>query len=421
MTVTRQTADLSGDPPSNNLAIDSIRAGIAALIKADAALLVLLESVCESVDAVIPGCATGIALADASGTRISRIVGPGLPARHRTHLERQRLDFRSYNAAPVQSLSGEALGLVTIYPAQEAMTCPVNEHSIQQLAHFLAALIERARGLESIRRCEGLLSRARSELTHVARVASLGALTASIAHEVNQPLCGCVTNASTCVRILDALPLDLDGAREAARRTIRDAQRAAEVITRLRALFGKKGAPAESVNLSEAAQEVLALASGELSRNRVIVRTQLANNLPTVTGDRVQLQQVILNLILNALDAMSGVHHRPRHLLIKTQLDEADGASVLVKDTGVGLKPGDLEQFFEAFYTTKDDGMGIGLSVSRSIIQSHGGRLWGRPNDGAGATFCFSIPVAARAVKGHAARQACRPNPAEVLQVAQNA
>jgi signal transduction histidine kinase len=149
------------------------------------------------------------------------------------------------------------------------------------------------------------------------------------------------------------------------------------------------------------------------------VRTQLAKNLPAVTGDRVQLQQVILNLILNARDAMSGIHHRPRRLLIRTQVDAADGVRVLVKDAGIGLKPDDLEKFFAAFYTTKDDGMGVGLSVSRSIIESHRGRLWGRPNEGAGATFCFSIPVSPRAGSNHPARETCRANPAEVLRVAQ--
>ena len=183
----------------------------------------------------------------------------------------------------------------------------------------------------------------------------------------------------------------------------------------------KKGAPAECVNLNEAAQEVLVLAAGELRRHHVAVRTQLAKNLPTVTGDRVQLQQVILNLILNALDAMSGIRLRPRRLLLKTQVNAADGVRVLVKDAGIGLEPGDLERFFEAFYTTKDDGMGVGLSVSRSIIESHGGQIWGRPNEGAGATFCFSIPVTARAGWDQPVRKTRRSNPAEVLRVAQNA
>ena len=401
------------------MAFEQVKAGIATLIKADAALPVLLERVCEAVDAMNPGCATGIVLADTTGTRISRIVGPALPARYRGHLEKQRLDYRAHNASPLLSLAGETLGLVAIYPVRHANTYPAEEHFVQQLAQLLAALIERDRGRESARLAEKTLSKLRSELTHVARVASLGALTASIVHEVNQPLCSCITNASTCRRMLEDMPLDLEGARATTRRAIRDGQRAAEVITRLRALFGKKGAPAESVNLNEAAREVLALASGELRHHRVVVRTQLAKNLPAVTGDRVQLQQVILNLILNARDAMSGIHHRPRRLLIRTQVDAADGVRVLVKDAGIGLKPDDLEKFFAAFYTTKDDGMGVGLSVSRSIIESHRGRLWGRPNEGAGATFCFSIPVSPRAESNHPARETCRANPAEVLRVAQ--
>jgi C4-dicarboxylate-specific signal transduction histidine kinase len=247
---------------------------------------------------------------------------------------------------------------------------------------------------------EKALGKLRSELAHLARVTSLGALAASIAHEVNQPLCGCITNVSTCLRMLDEDPLDIDGARETARLAIRDGRRASEVITRLRALFGKKAATTESVNLNEAAREVMALASGELRRNRVVVRTQLTENLPTVVGDGVQLQQVILNLILNALDAMAGIHDRPRRLVIRTELEPGDRVRLIVKDSGIGFQRQDLEQLFEAFYTTKRDGMGIGLSVSRSIIESHHGCLWGRPNEDVGATFCFSIPIAAAIARG---------------------
>jgi signal transduction histidine kinase len=242
------------------------------------------------------------------------------------------------------------------------------------------------------RHTEEALAKLRAELVRTARVTSLGVLTAAITHEVNQPLAGIVTNASTCRRMLAVDPPDLEGARETARRTIRDAERASEVIKRLRALFYKKGATSESLDLNESTREVVALSLCELERNKVIVRMELADELPPVLGDRVQLQQVILNLFLNALDAMSGVNDRPKQLVIRTERDEEDRLRLSVRDTGVGLEPQGVDRLFDEFYTTKSDGMGIGLSVSRSIIESHKGRLWATPNDGPGATFSFSIP-----------------------------
>jgi signal transduction histidine kinase len=242
------------------------------------------------------------------------------------------------------------------------------------------------------RHTEEALAKLRAELARAARVTSLGVLTAAIAHEVNQPLAGIVTNASTCRRMLAVDPPDVEGARETARRTIRDAERASEVVKRLRALFCKKGATSESLDLNEVTREVVALSLGALEKKKVIVRTELAGDLPPVQGDRVQLQQVILNLFLNASDAMSGVDDRPRQLLIRTERDEEDRVRLSVRDTGVGFEPQRVDRLFDAFYTTKSSGMGIGLSVSRSIIESHKGRLWATPNDGPGATFSFSIP-----------------------------
>ena len=239
---------------------------------------------------------------------------------------------------------------------------------------------------------EEALDRARSELAHVSRVATMNALTASIAHEVSQPLAGIITNASTGLRMLDADPPDLEGARETARRTIRDGNRASDVITRLRALFSRKEFTLEPVDLNEAIREVLALSSGDLQRNRVIVQPELAEGLPSVVGDRVQLQQVILNLLLNGVEAMGDVDDRPRILLIRTE-DEAGGrARVTVRDTGIDVGTQNLDRCFDAFYTTKQGGMGIGLSVSRSIVERHRGRLWVEPNEGPGSTFVFSIP-----------------------------
>lgn len=242
------------------------------------------------------------------------------------------------------------------------------------------------------RHAEEALAQARSELAQVTRVTSLGVLTASIAHEVSQPLAGIVTNASTCARMLAAEPPNIEGARETARRTIRDGNRASEVITRLRDLFRGKDLIVESVDLTETTREVIALTVSELQRNRVILRPELDGNLPAVLADRVQLQQVILNLLRNASDAMVDIEDRPRELLIKTEPDGDDHVRLTVKDVGGGFVPQDMDKLFEAFHTTKKEGMGIGLSVSRSIIEHHNGRLWATLNEGPGATFSFSVP-----------------------------
>jgi signal transduction histidine kinase len=239
---------------------------------------------------------------------------------------------------------------------------------------------------------EQALVKAQSELADVVRVTALSTLTASIAHEVNQPLSGIITNASTCLRMLAADPPDLDGARETARRTIRDGNRASDVIARVRSLFAKKESATEAVDLNEVTREVMALSLSDLQRNRVAVQSELAEDLPTITGDRVQLQQVILNLLRNASDAMVDVHDRPRRLLIRTEREDDDRVRLSVRDAGVGVDPENMNRLLEAFYTTKEDGMGIGLSISRSIVERHHGRLWAEPNDGPGATFSFSIP-----------------------------
>ena len=250
---------------------------------------------------------------------------------------------------------------------------------------------------------EEALDRARSELARVARVTTMNALTASIAHEINQPLACLMTNASISLRRLNADPPNVDGARERVQLAISDAQRASDVITRLRALFSKKEFTLETLDLNEVTTEVIALSLSDLQRNRVILRSELAEDLPLVIGDRVQLQQVALNLIRNASDAMVGVEDRPRQLLVRTQRDGDDRVRLSVQDAGCGVNPQDFERLFEAFYTTKTGGMGIGLSVSRSIIERHQGRLWAEPNDGPGTTFFFSIPCGPRSSKDAAA------------------
>ncbi|PYR25524.1 MAG: hypothetical protein DMF98_11935 [Acidobacteria bacterium] len=287
------------------------------------------------------------------------------------------------------------------------------DHSIKYLHAVAHAIRDRDGQLEYIaavqdvtarRMSEEALAEARSELAKVARVTSLGVLTASIAHEVNQPLSGIITNASTCLRMLDADPPNVDGARETARRTIRDGNRASDVITRLRALFSKKEFTFELLDLNEVTREVIALSLSDLQRNRVALQLELAEDLPTIIGDRIQLQQVILNLLRNASDAMVDVHDRPRQLLVRTEREDGDRVRVSVRDAGVGVDPRSMNKLFDAFYTTKSDGMGIGLSVSRSIIEGHQGRLWAESNDGPGATFSFSIPSGPESVTNAAPR-----------------
>ncbi len=275
------------------------------------------------------------------------------------------------------------------------------DHSVKYL-HMIAhgtrdeaAQLEYVGAIQDVterRRGEEALLNARSELARVARITSMGALAASIAHEVNQPLAGILTNANTCLRMLAADPPNVDGARETARRTIRDGNRACDVVTRLRTFFAKKDSTIEAVDLNEAAREVIALSLSQLQRNRVVVRPELADGLPPVAGDRVQLQQVILNLLLNAADAMSAIEDHPRHLVIRTERTDDNHVRLTMQDMGVGIASQDVERLFEPFYSTKNGGMGIGLSVSRSIIENHRGRLWAAPNEGPGATFSFSIP-----------------------------
>ena len=267
-------------------------------------------------------------------------------------------------------------------------------HRIEQISDrpvFLGAIQD----ITERKVAEEALERARAELAHVARFTTLSALTASIAHEVNQPLAGIITNASTCLRMLAADPPNVAGARSTAERTIRDGNRAKDVIQRLRALFAHKAAAFEPIDLNSVASDVLALSSSELQAARVVATCELARELPPVSGDRVQLQQVILNLLSNAADAMREVVDRPRTLTIGTRRDATDRVVMSVRDSGVGFEPDHLERMFDAFYTTKTHGMGVGLAISRSIIESHGGRLWAKLNQNSpGAEFGFWIPPA---------------------------
>jgi PAS domain S-box-containing protein len=249
--------------------------------------------------------------------------------------------------------------------------------------------------MEDRRLAQDELRQTQAELAHVSRAMTMGQLTASIAHELNQPLSGIMTNAGTGTRMLNADPPNVHGARETLKRTIRDAQRASDVITRLRAMFARRPATEELVDINAAIREVMALASHELQRKRVAVQARLDPKIPTFMGDRVQLQQVILNLLLNGAEAMDEVSDRPRELAVATTFDAAGEVQVSIKDHGTGFDQAATDRMFAPFFTTKGKGMGIGLSVSRTIVENHKGRIWALNNDGPGATFCFSVPLAA--------------------------
>jgi PAS domain S-box-containing protein len=261
---------------------------------------------------------------------------------------------------------------------------------------------------------EDALLALRAELAHLSRVNSQGALTASIAHEINQPLAGIITNASTGLRMLSAEPPNVEGALGTVRRTIRDGHRASEVMARLRALFSKNAVTTAPVDLVEATHEVIELLQSEIRNKRIVVHLRTAEDLPPVTGDRMQLQQVVLNLLLNAMEAMNGVDERPRQMRVSIQRDDGDdadgrdGVRLAVTDSGVGFDAQHAARLFDPFFTTKREGMGIGLSVSRRIIESHGGRLWASANADGGATFTFFIPRRADSV---AAAEPARRSP----------
>jgi PAS domain S-box-containing protein len=248
--------------------------------------------------------------------------------------------------------------------------------------------------LTNRKQAEEALRQAQADLAHVSRVTTMGEMTASLAHEVNQPIAAAVTNANTCVRWLAADTPNLEEARAAAMRIVKDGRRAGEIISRIRLLF-KKGTPQrELVDVNEVIREMIVLLRGETTRYSISVRTELAADLPQVMGDRVQLQQVLMNLMVNGIDAMKDADST-RELIIKSQRAETEHLLISVSDTGVGLPPQQAEQIFNAFFTTKPHGTGMGLRISRSIIESHGGRLWAVDNSPRGASFCFTLPTKA--------------------------
>jgi C4-dicarboxylate-specific signal transduction histidine kinase len=252
---------------------------------------------------------------------------------------------------------------------------------------------ERRRAEAEVRESERRYREIEMELAHANRAATMGQLSASIAHEINQPIAAAVTNAYAALRWLRARPPDVEEVREALGRIVDDGNRAGAVIGRIRELIKKAPPRKDSVEINDAILEVVALTRGEAVKNHVSVQTELSGGLPLIEGDRVQLEQVILNLIINAVEAMSGDHDGPRELLISTGRGEPEGIVVAVRDSGPGLASESFEHLFEAFYTTKPDGLGMGLSICRSIIEAHGGLLWATASEPRGAVFQFTVPA----------------------------
>jgi PAS domain S-box-containing protein len=255
------------------------------------------------------------------------------------------------------------------------------------------AVLQTNNDITERKRAEEAWRQAQAELAHITRITTMGELTASIAHEVNQPLAAVVTNANACLRWLAADTPNFDEARNAIHRIVRDATRASDVIARIRALVKKDKSVACRLDVNDFLREIVELTQSEVARRGASLQANLAANLPAVTGDRVQLQQVLLNLIINAVDAMSALTDRPRLVRIRTHEAEAKSILIAVEDSGIGLDPEQAARLFDAFYTTKAAGLGMGLSISRSIVEAHGGKLWATPNDGPGATFQFTLPI----------------------------
>jgi C4-dicarboxylate-specific signal transduction histidine kinase len=282
-------------------------------------------------------------------------------------------------------VGGEVLGVMEFFS-------PEIRPPDQDLLPMMATIGSQIGQFTERKRAEEALRNAQAELAHAARLTTLGELTASIAHEINQPLAAVVNNASACVRWLAAQ--NLEEARRSAARIIADGHRAGEIIGRIRALAKKAPPQKDWVDLNATIRDVLALARSEVHRHGVVVETHLAADVPRIRGDRIQLQQVLLNLVMNAIEALSGVGGEPRTLWVSSECGAAPEVVIVVRDSGPGLEPEGRERLFETFYTTKPHGLGLGLAISRRIIEAHGGRLWASAHNDHGATFQFTLPTA---------------------------
>ena len=388
------------------------------------ALAFILDALCRLVEDLASGSLTSILLFDANTNQLRHGAAPSLPIAYTEAIDGSVIgplvgscgtaayrgepvivsdidtnplwaDFRDLALAhglracwstPILSSAGRVLGTFAIYYREPRSPTPQEHNVIEQITHLASIAMER-------KQAEDALHKAQAELAHVTRVTTLGEMTASIAHEINQPLAAVVTNASACLRWLMGDSPNLEEAREASRRVIRDGNRAGAVIARIRSLMQKAETQKSELDINEAIQEIVLLTRNEAARKGVRLRLELAANLPPVFGDRVQLQQVALNLVMNGVEAMAAVSDHPRELVICSRMRESDHVLVAVRDCGVGIDQEDLEKIFNAFYTTKSQGMGMGLAISRSIIEAHGGRLWATQNEDGGATIQFTLPL----------------------------
>jgi len=362
----------------------------------------LLESVLATlpVGVVVTNQAGDIILSNAASKAIwGRVIISGAERRAKSraswHATGQRIDAGEWASVRAltkgETILNELLDIETF--EGEAKTMRNSAAPIRDAVGQIVGAVIVNEDVTEATRSEEKLRLAQAELAHVGRVTMMGELAASIAHEVNQPLAAVVTNANAASRWLAAVPPNLEEARGAVERIARDGTRASEVIRRIRNLLKKSEPLRTSVDLNELIEETVALTQPELKQKRVALQTEFEPQLPLVQADRVQLQQVLLNLFVNAVDSMSMVSDRPRMLRIQTERTEPHAVQVVVQDTGAGITSDEIERLFEPFHTTKKRGLGMGLAISRSIIEAHGGRLWATPNEGRGATFQFTLPA----------------------------
>ena len=327
----------------------------------------------------------------------------GLAGREQVHetmisqylAERELARFEN-DVLPIVFRDGRWEGETCFRHFETGATIPMWQHIFfitEEATGRRLALATICRDITERKRSEERLQDAQVQLAHMARVTTMGELAASIAHEVNQPLAAIVANGNACLRWLDRLEPDLDEARSNAHRIIKEANRAADVIGRIRALIKKGPSQTATLNINDLIEEVLTLTRHQLVKHGVALRTELVSGLPLITGDPVRLQQVILNLVMNGIEAASGTANRPRELLVTSRSEAEDQLVVAVEDSGAGIDPGHTDELFTPFFTTKPAGLGMGLSISRSIVEAHGGRLWAAPKTGLGTTFQFSLPV----------------------------
>ena len=392
------------------------------IIASGASLTDILDNLCRCIDAHAPDAMTTILLMDPDGQRLWPAAGPRVPPGWTQAITplpigpsvgscgtaafrkepvvttdiaidplwtgyrdaALRHGLRASWSRPLMSKDHRVVGTFAMYFAEPRSPRDDDVELIRGASDVALIAIER-------KRAEEALQKAQTELAHVTRLATLGELTASIAHEINQPLGAIVNNAGACLRWLAAR--NLEEVRNSAALVIADGHRASEIISRIRALATNAPPRRDWLDVNDTVRDVAALAQSELSRHGVALDTRLADDVPHIVADRIQLQQVILNLVVNAIEAMSGRGDGRRELSIRSGLDDARHVTVAVRDSGPGLDAKNVDRVFDAFYTTKPQGLGMGLAICRTIVEAHGGRLWATPNDGRGATFQFTLPI----------------------------